>query len=103
MPPSNSSVSITLLLTTTPPCATSSRSIRTANIPQHPHSQHPPATRPRTRKPQRSTTATMLRRAPTTLAVTPEDVAAYEDRRAGEARAAQTPDQQPQPQQLQQQ
>ncbi|KAG5961620.1 hypothetical protein E4U57_007465 [Claviceps arundinis] len=30
----------------------------------------------------------MLRRPPTTLHITPEDIAAYEDRRASEARAA---------------
>lgn len=44
----------------------------------------------------------MLRRPPTTLGITPEDVAAYEDRRAGEAqqaRAAQAQDQQQQQQQ----
>ncbi|KND90977.1 hypothetical protein TOPH_04302 [Tolypocladium ophioglossoides CBS 100239] len=46
----------------------------------------------------------MLRRPPTTLSITPEDVAAYEDRRAGEAlqvaqQARATQAQEPQPQQ----
>ncbi|KAG6185893.1 hypothetical protein E4U36_001035 [Claviceps purpurea] len=44
----------------------------------------------------------MLRRPPTTLHITPEDIAAYEDRRASEARAAEA-DARAQQQQEQQQ
>ncbi|PHH88112.1 hypothetical protein CDD83_7957 [Cordyceps sp. RAO-2017] len=45
----------------------------------------------------------MLRRTPTTLAITAEDVAAYEDRRASEALLAAQAERAPQQQQQQQQ
>ncbi|KAG6141208.1 hypothetical protein E4U12_005125 [Claviceps purpurea] len=45
----------------------------------------------------------MLRRPPTTLHITPEDIAAYEDRRASEARAAEADARAQQQQQEQQQ
>ncbi|KAG5989088.1 hypothetical protein E4U52_005920, partial [Claviceps spartinae] len=45
----------------------------------------------------------MLRRPPTTLHITPEDIAAYEDRRASEARAAEAEARTQQQQQQQQQ
>ncbi|KAG6033892.1 hypothetical protein E4U19_006143 [Claviceps sp. Clav32 group G5] len=44
----------------------------------------------------------MLRRPPTTLHITPEDIAAYEDRRASEARAAEAEARAQQQQQQQQ-
>ncbi|KAG5971272.1 hypothetical protein E4U56_007007 [Claviceps arundinis] len=45
----------------------------------------------------------MLRRPPTTLHITPEDIAAYEDRRASEARAAEAEARAQQQQQQEQQ
>ncbi|KAG6278713.1 hypothetical protein E4U47_004941 [Claviceps purpurea] len=45
----------------------------------------------------------MLRRPPTTLHITPEDIAAYEDRRASEARAAEADARAQQQQQQEQQ
>ncbi|KAG6088201.1 hypothetical protein E4U30_000535 [Claviceps sp. LM220 group G6] len=45
----------------------------------------------------------MLRRPPTTLHITPEDIAAYEDRRASETRAAEAEARAQQQQQQQQQ
>ncbi|KAG5925218.1 hypothetical protein E4U53_003351, partial [Claviceps sorghi] len=48
-----------------------------------PDQKHPRVSRKRTTEARQI----MLRRPPTTLHVTPEDIAAYEDRRAAEARA----------------